>query len=152
MPLPKNLSNLTGTYSGPSTLHLSWNPPGKREFTSDSTLSIELSAKSEYLTVHYTWVYEDEPQTGTMMITTNTEKNIAEVAWLDTWHMLFPMMMLRGTAKPLAVTGSYSVPDHPDWHWRIELITQEDNLALLMTNISPEGQEEWAVRAVYSRT
>lgn len=74
--------------------------------------------------------------------------------WSDSWHQSGEVMLLRGTPKAegvLSAQGSYRVEGHPEWHWRIELERGTDQLILRMTNISPEGEEEWAVEAIYSR-
>ena len=47
--------------------------------------------------------------------------------------------------------GHYSVPGHPDWGWRTEIVPGEESFKYLMFNISPEGEEDWAVETVFER-
>jgi len=50
------------------------------------------------------------------------------------------------------VAGHYEAPPDPECGWRIALeIRGENSIALVMHNISPAGQEDLAVRAVFAR-
>lgn len=152
MPTTPFLQSLAGTWAGTSTLHLSWLPDPQNVQSSESTLTIALPSNQAYTTLHYTWQQEGESQTGTIILTLDPENNQSHAAWLDSWHMPFPFMDCTGTADPVSFTGSYSGGEET-WHWRIELeISDEDVLLLQMTNITPDGQEEWAVRAEYVKS
>jgi hypothetical protein len=52
----------------------------------------------------------------------------------------------------LIVQGSYPAPSGPDWGWRITLEQPYTNaLEMMMTNILPDGTEDLAVRACFTR-
>jgi hypothetical protein len=85
-----------------------------------------------------------EPKTG-----------MASAYWIDTWHMGRQVMAAEGSISQsgeISVLGSFAVPPGPDWGWRT-VITPDDGqeLQITMFNISPEGLEELAVEASYSR-
>jgi hypothetical protein len=71
--------------------------------------------------------------------------------WIDTWHNGEKVMALEGTGPEVDVRGSYAVPSHPDWGWRIRLEPTAQALAVHMWNVSPGGQEAPAVGAAYNR-
>jgi hypothetical protein len=62
-------------------------------------------------------------------------------------------MPCAGTAGDVGVVllGSYGGGGGPDWGWRIVIVPDGDDLRLVMTNITPEGQEAPAVEARYAR-
>ena len=147
MPAIELLKNTTGTWKGQSTLNMAWLPEGERLKTSDSTMTI--TANEEHVTIQYTWVESDKPQEGTMIVASNDE-NKAQIAWVDSWHMAFPILVSEGTADPLSVTGAWAAGDET-WFWRTEFSMDGETLKMEMTNITPAGEEEWAVRAEYHR-
>ena len=50
------------------------------------------------------------------------------------------------------VLGHFAVPPGPDWGWRTHLRTDgKDHFEIAMTNISPEGEEDLAVRMEFRR-
>jgi hypothetical protein len=52
----------------------------------------------------------------------------------------------------MSVKGSYAAPPGPDWGWRIVIHSpDEQNLHMVMYNSTPEGQEDLAVEAKYTR-
>ena len=52
----------------------------------------------------------------------------------------------------ISVRGTYAAPPGPDWGWRIVLGPHDGAaLHLQMYNISPDGTEEVAVHAEYTR-
>lgn len=144
MPIPPSLNKSAGKYKGKSSLQLF---PGDPIKECESTL--EVSLHQEYACVTYAWVDpSNKPQQGHIIISTDKDKS--EASWLDSWHMSFPIMNLKGTAEPLRFTGSYS-GGNETWGWRIELTPNDAGLHFEMTNIAPDGQEAWAVRADYQR-
>jgi hypothetical protein len=66
------------------------------------------------------------------------------------------VMALEGAAAgadAVTLRGSYAAPPGPDWGWRIDLRPQGgDDLRMVMFNVTPEGQEELAVEAVYGQS
>lgn len=141
------IKNSKGKWIGPSKLQLVWSPDNIQLFDCESTLEITFGEHEKYATLRYEWAQEGEPQFGEMLICGNT------VAWSDSWHQSGEVMLLKGEGTThVSVTGEYQWQDNPPWGWRIELSNPEsDQLLLLMTNISPEGEEDWAVEANYHR-
>jgi hypothetical protein len=61
------------------------------------------------------------------------------------------MMLLTGAHAgdgDVNVRGSYPAPERPDGGWRMTLeMPTPESLLLRMFNITPDGQEAWAVEA-----
>ena len=81
-------------------------------------------------------------------MTLDREGEMATVDWNDTWHAKDSMRCAGTlTSEALIVETSYSAGDGPDWHWRTEVRTPSgDELLIEMYNITPEGDEQIAVR------
>ena len=74
--------------------------------------------------------------------------------WIDSWHMSDKFMSCDGkyAGDSILMKGFYEVPNHPDWGWRTDIIfSDEDSFKIEMYNVSPEGEEDLAVEAVYNR-
>jgi len=152
MATPKLLLDAVGTWSGSSELHLSWLPEGERVLKSNSTLRVETDRHNAFAQLTYTWTHDAEEQDGTILVASD-ESGIASAGWSDSWHQSSAVMALKGEARATVnLNGHYSVEGHPDWGWRIQLSMSGSSLVLEMFNISPEGEEEWAVRGTYQRT
>lgn len=153
MSFPQALASSRGSWAGKSTLHLSWLPEDQRFHSCDSTLELGETAEGKFALITYTWTHERKPQAGTMIIGQNASGRL-EAAWVDSWHQNSGILYSIGEAGDRAtVTGHYDGGDGTMWGWRIELwATSQDKLHLEMTNITPDGEEEWAVRAEYSRS
>jgi len=80
---------------------------------------------------------------------------MATVAWIDSWHNGDRLMLCQGSlsvAGALSVKCSYSAPPGPDWGWRITLESpSNDAWRLVMHNITPQGDEQLAVEALFQR-
>jgi hypothetical protein len=91
---------------------------------------------------------------GAMLFGDERDAGLHVCAWNDSFHMSKSTMISRGPRAPrgFSVLGSYAAPPGPDWGWRtsFDLITP-DRLVILMTNISPEGEESRAVEIEYAR-
>lgn len=120
---------------------------------SNATLSLAHVGEAHSL-VKYTWDYEGEPQVGTMLISIG-EDNVATMGWTDSWHQGASVMLLTGTQTEtgISVTGNYPAGENePDWSWRVTLDDLSTELKMMMFNISPDGEEEWAVETVIQKT
>jgi hypothetical protein len=142
------VTDLIGQWVGKSTLRLAW--PGEPENLYESATTVTVEDFGGCFQVAYTWEHDGEPQQG-RMIAAKAEDGQVTAGWVDTWHQSGAVLQMKG-GPGLRVTGSYGVGDgvHPDWGWRIEVRREGEGLMLEMTNISPEGEEEWAVRALCS--
>jgi hypothetical protein len=151
MSVPETLASLVGEWAGTSRLWL----PGEPTRESETTASVALTAQGKFVTIAYTWAFEGQPQDGLLLLGRETES--VHVAFVDSWHMGDVMMICRGRVHEsgaVDVLGSYSVPDSPDWGWRIVIEPGDNILRILMYNVPPEGmgEEELGVEAVYSRS
>jgi hypothetical protein len=152
MAAPENLLASLGTWQGTSQLRLAW--PGKPEeiFESESTLSLENAPGGAWIDAVYTWSHDGEPQHGRMMLACS-EEGAQTMAWMDSWHQSGGPMRLAGEEGAVfSCTGSYGEMEGAEpWGWRISLEPGSDILRLKMVNISPDGEEVWAVSADYRR-
>ena len=106
--------------------------------------------------INYTWAYEGQPQAGLLLLGYNKELEAAMAIWLDSWHTSEQFMHFEGSVDEsgkLNLNGSYSVASGPDWGWRITLqLDDKGSFLITMYNVSPDGDELWAVKAEYERT
>ncbi len=153
MSIPEKLGSLTGEWKGTNHLHTPWMPEPLHQ--SDSTMSVSEQIKGQFLSFNYTWSHEGEPQEGIIIVGWDEKTNVVKAVWTDSWHMSHNLMNCEGAVNgdgSLSMKGFYSVPDHPDWGWRTDIIPGDDAFKLVMYNVSPEGEEHPAVETEYART
>lgn len=152
MSTPPNWHSLIGDWSGTNRL---WLDPEKSARESETTASVTPAAQGRFLVFRYTWADEGKPQDGELLVSLDVKREALTAAWIDSWHMGDRFMAMTGEASEnggIVVQGSYEAPPGPDWGWRIEIHPQgDDGFELLMVNIWPEGREDRAVQAVYTR-
>lgn len=144
--------SLTGDWKGTNRLNLSFLPDPI--FESPSTAKAGLRINGQCLEIAYTWVYEGKQNEGVIVIAGSGKDDAISAFWTDSWHSKNVLMECKGTISAEGVfnlMGHYSVPDHPDWGWRTEIVPGGDTFKYLMFNVSPEGEEEWAVETVFTR-
>lgn len=144
--------NLIGVWAGENLLHLSWLTP--TDYHSPSELKVATAVREKFLTFNYQWSHEDAPHEGLLLIGFDQDQSIANASWIDSWHSSAKPLALAGTidnSGAIDLRGTYEVPNHPDWGWRIAVTTNGDALQVTMYNVSPEGAEDLAVRANYKR-
>jgi hypothetical protein len=109
-----------------------------------------------FLQISYTWVDEGQPQEGLLLVGYNKSRDVGMAVWLDSWHTSEQFMHFEGSLDEnvgFNLEGSYCVASGPDWGWRITLqIDENGSLQLTMYNISPDGDELWAVKGEYKQT
>lgn len=152
MAIDQTLKGLTGNWSGTNRLNLPWLPEPVVE--SASTATVTERVNGQCLEIAYTWEYEGKPQEGLIILDLSSDGSKAVAFWTDSWHSANVLMLCEGTAEEngrVNIKGSYSVPDHPDWGWRTEIIPEGDKFKYLMFNVTPEGEEQWAVETEFSR-
>ena len=155
MAIPATVSKAQGEWKGQSRLHLSWLPDDQKIQESESSLSIKIDKNQSFARLDYSWSNEDGLQEGALLLASSSASDAVTGGWSDSWHQSGAVMALSGadTDSGTKVSGHYAVEGHPDWGWKIELESKDkDTLVLRMTNVSPEGEEDWAVEAKYSRT
>ena len=146
------LITFSGNWQGKNLLWLSPNNPAQE---SAATLSLAPTINAKFIEVKYTWAYDGKLQEGVLIIGYETERQLATAFWADSWHMGEKVMHCQGVVKgkgSIDVRGLYQAPIGPDWGWRIVIEPEnEATLDLIMYNITPDGEEALAVKAVYSR-
>ncbi len=145
-------NDLIGVWAGENLLRLSWQTP--TDYQSLSELTVASAVREKFLTFNYQWSHENAPHEGLLLVGFDAQQKIANASWVDSWHQSAKPLVLSGTidaSGAIDLRGSYAVPNHPDWSWRIVLATENDALEMTMYNISPEAAEDLAVRAVYER-
>lgn len=144
--------NLIGVWAGDNLLRLSWQSPS--DFQSRGELTAATAIRDKFLTVNYQWSRHDALHEGLLLLGFDAEQETVNAAWVDSWHSNIKPLILSGTVneqKTMDLRGTYEVPNHPDWGWRIVITPAENDLRMTMYNVSPEGAEDLAVRADYQR-
>jgi hypothetical protein len=126
---------------------------GMQPETTESAAKVAPLLDGRFVRIDYTWACKGTPQSGSMLVGHQTKAGLVTMHWIDTWHNGEKVMALEGPADGGGIDGrgSYNVPGHPDWGWRIRVEPSADALMVTMWNVSPEGQEHPAVEARYSR-
>lgn len=104
--------------------------------------------------IDYTWAYHGSPQEGSLLIGYDASRGLITSQWIDSWHMGDKAMACEGpvvAGEPISVRGSYAAPAGPDLGWRIIVAIKDQRLQVAMHNINPDGREDLAVEAEYSR-
>lgn len=150
----ERLAACAGTWRGTSTLQ---DPMSGKADESPSAATVTPVLGGRFVRLDYTWSYDGKPQEGSLLVGLDRKAGTASAHWIDSWHMGSKVMALGGPAGDgggaLVVRGTYAVPNHPDWGWRIDLLAEDgEALRVVMYNVWPEGkQEDLAVEAVYTR-
>ncbi|HZH29431.1 MAG TPA: DUF1579 family protein [Pyrinomonadaceae bacterium] len=145
-------SGSVGNWAGDNTLRLSWMNP--QEYRSHSELSVTQAVGGKYLAFAYTWSHEDMPQEGLLLVGYDGKGKVVNAAWVDSWHASEKPLALSGDVDgqgKIDLRGTYEVPNHPEWGWRIVVSAFKEALEIIMYNVSPEGTEDLAVRADYKK-
>jgi hypothetical protein len=152
MDVRESFEKLHGEWAGKNEV---WLHPGAPVRESDTMMRIGAAAMGRFVTLDYIWADEGKPQAGLILLGLGEGGEGLKAAWVDAWHNQDRMMMLEGEMRAdgtAAVTGSYTAGESPPWGWRIELPTADnDSFEMRMYNITPEGLEALAVKAVYVR-
>lgn len=141
-----------GTWRGTNVLQ---DPGTILPSPSDATATIAPLLDGRFVRIDYTWSYQDTPQSGSLLIGFNPKTSRASAHWIDSFHNGLGVMVCEGTVDGngvLDVRGSYPAPTGPDWGWRTVITPLTDALTMVMYNVWPEGKEELAVEARFTRT
>ena len=143
---------LTGEWTGESVLRLSWMTPP--EYPSASKLTAKKAVGGKFLALEYTWEYENNAHEGIILLGFDNKEEIARASWADSWHSSDRPMLLAGKISEqdaVELSGTYQVPNHPDWGWKIHIAPVVAALQIMMYNVTPEGEEDLAVSADYKK-
>lgn len=153
MSTPTPLATHAGRWRGTSRLLMPWATPP--EHHAESTAELSLVAGGRYVTIAYTWAYDGKPCEGFLLVGRERKRDVAHASWVDSWHQGERPMTCEGTvddAGAVVVRGSYPAPPGPDWGWRIVVDAPDDaHLAVVMYNVTPEGEESLAFENRYVR-
>ncbi|HED65911.1 MAG TPA: DUF1579 domain-containing protein [Planctomycetes bacterium] len=148
----EGIAALVGEWRGTNKLILE---PGAPAAESAATASVSVAGTGSSAVVRYTWAEGKKPQDGVLVLRLGAEPGDWDLVWTDSFHMNQGFMACRPDATKggaLSALGSYPAPPGPDWGWRIELHSPaEDEMQLLMFNITPGGEESLAVEADFTR-
>lgn len=154
MSVPEILEKLVGKWRGINRLHTTWieeNPV--RETTSIAV--IELTARGRFLKIEYDWTFDESVQEGLILIGNEKDSDLVKAFWIDSWHLSDKFLVSEGRLDEngaISLKGFYAVPDHPDWGWRTIIEPERDNsFKIIMYNVSPEGEEAFAVEIELKR-
>ena len=146
------LAACAGSWRGTSTLP---DPHTGMADESASAATVTPVLGGRFVRLDYTWSYDGQPQEGSLLVGWQKKTGTVTAHWIDSWHNGSGSMALTGPApedgSTLGVRGSYPAPPGPDWGWRIDLTPGGDTLRMVMHNVWPEGKEELAVEATYTR-
>ena len=143
---------LAGEWEGTNAL---WPHPSEAAINSTSIASAKFIAGDIYFQLTYTWESDSGQEEGVFLFGGKGEKPTA--SWGDTWHMATELLNCVGAlsvdGQKLILRSSYRTgSETPDYFWRTEFtLTGPDAFIMEAYNITPEGLEAPAVRAVYSR-
>lgn len=152
MIIPEILKSLEGEWQGTNRLYMEWTPENPIR-DSESVATVSLAAGGHFLEIEYDWVFDGNRQEGMLLVSVGKESD-AQTAWIDSFHQSGGFMVSKGNLleTTVDVSGSYSVPGHPDWGWRTIFETSgPDEFTITMYNLSPEGVQHNAVEAKYER-
>ena len=152
MGVDQKLADLVGNWKGTNRLHAPWMPQPIQD--SDSTATVYSKMNGQFLTIEYTWSFENDPQEGMLILGCDPKSDAVQAVWTDSWHSKDVLMLCNGRKESdgrISVFGSYSVPENPDWGWRTEIVPGVDSFRYAMYNVSPEGEEEIAVETDFER-
>jgi Protein of unknown function (DUF1579) len=150
MAVPEALTPCAGRWAGTNRLQ---DPHANIAGDSPATAVLTPVLGGRFLRLDYTWAYRGAPQEGSILFGGDPAGALT-AHWIDTWHMGDLVMACRGAVEAggvVSVRGSYAAPPGPDWGWRIDLYPGADKLRVVMFNIWPDGREELAVEATYTR-
>jgi uncharacterized protein DUF1579 len=143
------LISLTGRWRGTYRLIVE---PGQPARESQTTAVVAPVAGGRFARIDYTWGDRDKPNDGSILFGRDRTRGVVTALWVDSFHMSDKVMTCEGAGDSLDVRGSYAAPPGPDWGWRTVIeSSDDDSFRMVMYNVPPDGHEELAVDAVYSR-
>ena len=82
------------------------------------------------------------------------KSKVVQLGWSDSWHQNTAVMHLVGPEVAdgsVRTKGTYAAGKEV-WGWTIEFKLSGHQLTMKMENLTPQGEAEWAVEAVYKRS
>ena len=127
------------------------------ESTQRGTLRSVLGGR--FLLHDYVWDFDGRQYAGLALLGHDVDARRWECAWVDSFHtgtaILHARSELADDAGPFAVLGLYGdgrQPSGPACRWRTVIEQPEDDrLRIVLTNLSPSGEEARAMDVDYRR-
>jgi Protein of unknown function (DUF1579) len=153
MSVPASLASLIGDWVG---IYRLWLTPDEPVRVSQTTATITLIARDQFLNIKYHWGEEGISQDGLLLVGYEAAKDLVKVVWVDSWHtggtFIFSDGSLEGSGA-ISVMTSYAAPTGPDWGWRTAIEPGDGTtFRILMYNIPPGEKELLAVEARYEKS
>jgi hypothetical protein len=152
MGIGEKFSHLVGKWKGTNRLYVPWMP--ERIKDSDSTATVRSKMNGQFLSIEYSWSFDNKLQEGLLILGCDPKSDAIQAVWTDSWHSKDVLMLCNGSFAgdgSMSVFGNYSVPDHPDWGWRTNIVPGENQFKYVMYNVTPEGAEDIAVETDFVR-
>ena len=143
---------LSGSWQGHNRLQTAAADPIQE---SSSLLTVTPIENDTLVRIDQSWNYQNEPQTGSMLIGHDGNTGAITIHWRDTCHNATKIMQLHGqfeTQRGLVATGHFAVGSGPDWRWRIEIRVSDQQLHIDMFCVNFDSAiDDGGVRATYVR-
>lgn len=147
----RRLANMAGDWEGTFKL---WFEPGDPACQSAQRGTIRPVLDGRFLLHEYETEMNGDPISGIAIYGYHLDRGRWESAWGESFGTGTQLMYSTGpVGSGLNVLGSYGDGQGgPDWGWRTEIEQPDpDTLVIVMTNITPQGEEAKAVETRYLR-
>lgn len=149
----RRLADMAGDWEGSFKL---WFEPGDPACESTQRGTIRSLLGGRFLLHEYETEMNGDPVSGVAIYGYHLDGGTWESAWGESFGTGTQLMFSTGRAGPqsaFGVLGSYGDGQGgPDWGWRTEIEQPDaDTLVIVMTNITPQGEEAKAVETRYTR-
>ena len=94
MGIDSRLADLVGEWKGTNRLHAPWMPQPLQK--SNSTATVRSIMKGQFLSIEYTWTFEDKPQEGMLLLGCDPKSDAVQAVWTDSWHSKDVLMLCNG--------------------------------------------------------
>ena len=154
-PQHERLARLEGTWEGLAKTFLDPAQPPEVEAWR-GTIALVLGGR--FLRFEYASRAMGKPIAGELIVAYERGEQRWRTSWIDSFHTSPAILVSEGEpgAEPCRVRGTYFAgAGHPRWGWITELDdarASEGSLRIVMTNVTPDGEEMPGIEITLSRT